>query len=49
MITLIAFGVGYAMTLTVDLALIIAAGAFAADVLWRAVRRRMGRRERARL
>ncbi|MFD1189631.1 hypothetical protein [Phenylobacterium conjunctum] len=34
MISLIAFGLGYAMTLAVDVALVIAGAAFAAEALW---------------
>jgi UPF0716 family protein affecting phage T7 exclusion len=34
LITLIAFGLGYAMTLAVDVALVIAGAAFAAEALW---------------
>lgn len=40
MITLLAFGLGYAMTLAVDAAMVIAGAAFAAEALWwRYVRR----------
>jgi hypothetical protein len=34
LISLIAFGLGYAMTLAVDVALVIAGAAFAAEALW---------------
>lgn len=45
MITLFAFAIGYAMTLAVDVALIIAGAAFATEALWWGVlRRRRGPR-----
>jgi len=47
MITLLAFAVGYAATLAVDLALIIAGVAFAAEALWWGVRRRLRGTRRA--
>ena len=41
MISLIAFGLGYAMTLAVDVALVIAGAAFAAEALWWRIARRV--------
>lgn len=47
MITLLAFAIGYAMTLAVDVAVIIAGAAFAAEALWWGVRRRLRKSRRA--
>ncbi|WP_304170122.1 hypothetical protein [Phenylobacterium aquaticum] len=47
MITLLAFAVGYAATLAVDVALIIAGAAFAAEALWWGLRRRLRKARRA--